>query len=389
MRSSLKATWICAGILPACCATLLLATGSPHPQHSSTSWNPKAAEAYLNQRENWWSRWPGAARDHGTFCISCHTALPYALAQPVLRSVLGEKTMPDNYRALLESVRKRVRLWRETTPFYTESAGKGKTLQSRGTEAVLNAVILANDDAQTGKLSNDTRTAFDHLWEQQNKAGDQGGAWPWLDFGNEPFEAADSKFYGASLAALAVGLAPVDYQMNPAITTNLRQLREYLHRESSTQPLIHQVLLLWASTKWHGLLAPDQQKAIIDNIVSRQQSDGGWALSSLGWTWSGTSLRTDVNLWFRSNDSPLARKSDGYATGLIVFALEQAGYPHDDAHLRRGRSWLSRNQNPNTGGWPGYSMVNRRDPSSGTGLFMTDAATAFSAMALGAADRTP
>jgi hypothetical protein len=144
---------------------------------------------------------------------------------------------------------------------------------------------------------------------------------------------------------------------------------------------------LWAATKWPGLLAPAEQKSIIDSVLGRQQPDGGWGLSSLGWTWRGLSLHSLINLWMHSNDSPMAGKSDGYATGLIVFVLGQAGVPRGDAHLQRGRSWLLRNQNQSEGLWPGYSLVNRRDPSYGTGRFMNDAATAYAVLALTASGR--
>src|SRR5262245_47437745 len=46
---------------------------------TAAPWNPKAAAAYLDQRERWWMGWQDAAREHGTFCISCHTSVPYAL----------------------------------------------------------------------------------------------------------------------------------------------------------------------------------------------------------------------------------------------------------------------------------------------------------------------
>ena len=374
---AILAAWLTAGLLRA---------SSPSEPQDSSSWNPKAAAVYLDRRETWWMAWPPATRDHGTFCISCHTALPYALARPALRAALGEEAPSQNERRLLESVNKRVRLWNEVKPFYTESSGARKTLQSRGTESILNALILASADARNGKLSDDTRAAFDYMWALQGKTGDQKGAWPWLDFGNEPFEATDSQYYGASLAAVAVGTAPENYRATPEIQNNLKLLGDYVRRESSHQALIHQVVSLWAATKWPGLLAPAQQRSIIDDVLGRQQSDGGWGLSSLGWTWRGLSLHSLVNLWIRSNDTPLAGKSDGYATGLIVFVLGQAGVPHDDAHLQRGRSWLVRNQNQSEGLWPGYSLVNRRDPSSGTGRFMNDAATAYAVLALTASD---
>lgn len=55
--------------------------------------------------------WPGAARDHGTFCISCHTAVAYALGRPALRSPSGETGLSDGERRRLDNVMKRVRLW--------------------------------------------------------------------------------------------------------------------------------------------------------------------------------------------------------------------------------------------------------------------------------------
>jgi squalene-hopene/tetraprenyl-beta-curcumene cyclase len=357
----------------------LLRAGAPRESQAPLGWNPTSAAAYLDQRAAWWMGWPGARRDHGTFCVSCHTALPYALGRPALRSTLGEKAPSDNERRLQENVVKRVRLWKEIEPFY---AGPEKSLQSRGTESILNALILASADARNGRLSDDARAAFDHMWALQEKTGDQKGAWPWLDFGNEPFEAHDSRYYGAALAAVAVGRAPDNYRSTPEIQSNLKLLSDYIRREGERQSLMNQVVSLWASSKWPGLLAPSQQKSIIDNVLAKQTAGGGWGLSSMGWVWRGATLHTLVNLWVRSDDIPLARKSDGYATGLVVFVLEQAGFPLTDVHLQHGRSWLMANQNKTEGKWPGYSLVNRRDPSAGTGLFMSDAATAYAVLAL-------
>ena len=346
------------------------------------SWNPKAAAVYLNRRENWWRNWPPAARDHGTFCVSCHTAVPYALARPALRAAVGEVQPTEEERKLLDDVVRRVRLGNEAGPFYTESAGAGKALQSRGTESVLNALILAAADAPSGRMSEPAQAAFAAMWALQDQTTAERGSWPWLDFGNEPFEAADSRFYGASLAALAVGMAPAAYRATPALQNQLQRLREYLGREYSRQPLIHQVVALWAAQMWPGLLSAAQRKAIVAAVISRQQSDGGWSLAALGWTWRGASLRLLVNLWIRSDDSPVAGKSDGYATGLIVYVLGQSGLARGDRHWRRGWQWLLHHQNPEDGTWPGYSLVNRRDPRSGTGRFMTDAATAYAVLAL-------
>ena len=60
-------------------------------QKAAPGFDVKAAAAYLDARAEWWSTWSNAARDRGTFCISCHTTLPYALARPALRASLGER----------------------------------------------------------------------------------------------------------------------------------------------------------------------------------------------------------------------------------------------------------------------------------------------------------
>ena len=125
------------------------------------SWDPKAAAAYLDGRTAWWMAWPNAARDRGTFCVSCHTAVPYALARPALRSVLGERDRTPIEVKLLDNVGTRVTLWAEVAPFYPDQTrGLPKTSESRGTEAILNALLLANRDAEQGRLTDATRAAF-------------------------------------------------------------------------------------------------------------------------------------------------------------------------------------------------------------------------------------
>jgi squalene-hopene/tetraprenyl-beta-curcumene cyclase len=349
------------------------------------SWNAKAAATYLDQRAEWWMSWPVAARDHKTFCISCHTALPYALSRPALRTVVGDKVPTSGERRILDNVIERVRLWHEVKPFYGEDVGANKALQSRGTESVINALILASLDARNSTLRVETRAAFRNMWALQRMTGDEKGAWPWLNFGNEPFEAKDSVFYGATLAAIAVGAAPGSFRQSPEIQGNLRLMRDYLDREYAQQSLSNQAVLLWAASKLPGLLSPKQQISIVDGLLSKQQSDGGWNLSSLAWTWRGSSLKWLAKLWFQSENTPVGGKSDGYATGMIAYVLEQYGLPRDNAHLQRALDWLARNQSKSDGRWPGYSLNHPREQSP-TGLFMSDAATAYAVLALTASD---
>jgi squalene-hopene/tetraprenyl-beta-curcumene cyclase len=341
------------------------------------AWDQKAAAAYLDQRAGWWMGWQRAARDHETFCVSCHTAVPYAISRRVLRRALGENAPSANERRILENVTKRVRLWKEVAPFYSDKdRGVYKTVESRGTESVLNALILssnsASNDEQGGPLNADTRMALENMWAEQQTSGEKKGAWLWLRFNNEPWEADDSDYFGAAIAAVAVGTAPGNYRGRPEIQGNLKMLRDYLNREYATETLENRVFLLWGEAKLPGLVEAERRKLLIGEILGKQQEDGGWSLATLAGGWK------------RGDGTAQETKSDGYATGLIAFALMEAGVARENAQLRRGLDWLMRNQNQAGGYWAGYSLNKNEEHhiSSETALFMRDAATAYAVLAL-------
>src|SRR5580658_414841 len=101
-------------------SSLCLAAGAFAQAADADSWSPKAAAAYLDQRLSWWISWPKAARDHETFCISCHTALPYALGRSALRKPLQEQSASANEQKVLDNIVKRVRIWKDAEPFYND-----------------------------------------------------------------------------------------------------------------------------------------------------------------------------------------------------------------------------------------------------------------------------
>jgi len=334
------------------------------------AWNRKAAAAYLDQRADWWMKWPGASRDHDTFCVSCHTIATYAIARPALRQALAEAGPSPTEIKLLDNVIKRVRMWKEVEPFYPDQTrGLPKTSESRGTEAILNALIVSSRDARGGALSDDGRRAFENLWALQLKTGELAGAWAWLNFHYEPWEADRSPYYGATLGAIAVGMAPNGYAAGGDIQDRLKLLREFLQRGNESQHLFNRVMLLWASAVSPGLLTHEQQHAIIDAALRGQQADGGWSVATLG-------------TWKRGDGTPLDTRSDGYGTGLVALALQAAGVPRDQPQLRRGLSWLAGNQDASGGFWFAASLNKQRDPASDPGKFMSDAATAYAVLAL-------
>ena len=361
-----------AGLLAGCLVAALLSATSHAETVAISSWNAKAAAAYLDERQTWWSNWPSAARD-GVACVSCHTALPYALSRPVLRGVLNESARSASEAKLIETVVTRVRAWKDVSPYYPDQTrGLPKTAESRGTEAILNASILARRDASDGALTDDTRLAFANLWALQMRTGDLSGAWAWLSFRLEPWEGVESAYFGAALAAVAVGTAPDGYASGADVQDQIKLLRGYLSKQLERQPTFNRLMLLWASAGITGLITPEQRDALVAEVFGKQQADGGWSLATLG-------------PWKRTDGSVLPTGSDAYATGLATFALQQAGVPSTQAGVEKGLQWLIRQQDKATGRWWASSLNKERDPESDAGRFMSDAATAYAVLALTAA----
>jgi hypothetical protein len=341
-------------------------------------WRPGEASKYLDEREKTWFEFSSAKRGQGkeqSSCVSCHSVLGYALARPVLRKITGVETATEYETKLITQTKRRVENWKDLD---SESFGllydfnEQKKREAWGTEAVLNAVILAFDDHYHGRStpSEVTKQAFANLWKTQIQAGDHKGTWDWLDFGLEPWEAKGSRYFGAALAAIAVGTAP-GYLASDAdadVSAKVRLLRDYLKDGVPAQNLFNQAWCLWAATKLEGVLPTDVKKKIIGRLLDKQRDDGGWNLASLG-----TFERHDGTAQYST--------SDGYATGLVLHVLQTAGVPKDDAKLAKGLAWLKGNQAA-TGAWRGVSVNKERDPATHIGKFMSDAATAYAVLAL-------
>jgi hypothetical protein len=235
-------------------------------------------------------------------------------------------------------------------------------------------LILATRDTQNGTVSDDTRQAFDNLWSLQMKSGEVAGAWPWLNFRNEPWEAADATYFGAALAAIAASTVPNHYLSNPDIQGGLKLLRAYLKRGEEHEHLFDRVMLLWVSTKMPGLLNRDEQQGIVNAALSEQREDGGWSLSTLA-------------PWKRLDGTSLMPQSDGYATGLMALVLQDVGITGVRSPVGRGLSWLAQHQDRTSGSWPAVSLNAERNPASDVGRFMSDAATAYAVLALSKSKR--
>ncbi|MBS1825779.1 MAG: hypothetical protein JST93_10700 [Acidobacteria bacterium] len=323
----------------------------------AADWSPQRAAQYLDARQQAWFTWqPAIASGRGP-CLSCHTGMTYLLARPALRQALHETGPSPQETTHLEAIRKRVPL--DTAAKYAPKAKNPHDAdQPLGAEAILSTLFLAQQP--------DAAPAFNRLWSLQIREGEHKGAWHWNVLDLEPWEEPHSVFYGATLAAIAVGLAPAQ-QKRPEV----QALVQYLTSNQSKQPLQNRLMLAWASTKLPGLLTKSQRKAILKEAIEHQQPDGSWTLAALG-------------PWHPHDKAPQQPGPNAYATGLATFLLQKSEPKHPA--LEKARTWLKAHQHPE-GYWDAASLNKPYPEGSMQSQFMRDAATAFAVLALTASSR--
>jgi squalene-hopene/tetraprenyl-beta-curcumene cyclase len=309
------------------------------------SYSKDNAAAFLDEVSLTWTR--------QRKCGTCHTNYNYMLARPAICDTSNESM--TEIRRFFEN---RVAHWDDPEP-----GSKPRW----DTEVVATAVTLAyNDEATSGKLHPLSRRALDAMWKLQRADG----AWNWLKCDWPPYEHDD--YYGATFAALGVGVAPDGYQETPQARQGLDKLRKYF-RDNPPPSLHHRAMLLWASIRVQGLMSSSERESTIKDLLELQRPDGGWNLPSLG-DWK----RHDGS----SNDKN--GPSDGFGTGFVIYVLRQAGLKSDHASIRRGVDWLKSNQRV-SGRWFTRSV------STDKAHYITHAGTGFAILALAAceADEKP
>ena len=348
-----------------------------------------AAARYLDRRMDvWWQKAkPLKSAGGETKCLSCHTAIPYALARPVLGRALGNPAPTAHETAIRDTVLTRLEHLDDQQPFYDHT--EAKKIESRGVEAVLSVFLLTSDDSERSATTSLAMTAkaFARLWQVQRADG----AWDWLDFGLEPYETTGAVFHGATLAAMASG-SPMGRRVSAdaAGIAGTEKLRGYLQTNLASQRLFNRSWALLASSRLTGLLSVRDQDAIVGALEAAQRPDGGWSLADLGdWHWSKAAA--PYSSPGQTNGALLAA-SDGYATGLVVYAMKQAGRGSRPA-VQKGLTWLRANQQRERAGddawapWRAHSLNFDRERGGDKGepwrrMFMSDMATAFAVLAL-------
>jgi hypothetical protein len=286
--------------------------------------------------------------------------MTYLLARPALRRKLREPQPTKYEQGLMGRLGSNV--------------GAKPESYLQGVESIFAAFFLSRQDAGR-PMSAETRKAFDQLWALQLREGPSKGSWDWLIVNLDPWEHSESTFFGAALAALAVGNVGPSYAKSPAIADPIARLTAYLRTPPPPrQPLHERVALLWAAATWRELLPDAERESLIAELFTRQQPDGSWTNASLG-------------PWTAHPDAPAVQGGSSYATGFVAYVLLGAGIRPADPRLTRALTWLTDHQDRETGAWPAVSMNKRYPAGSMESLFMQDAATAFASLALVEAGR--
>ena len=128
------------------------------------------------------------------------------------------------------------------------------------------------------------------------------------------------------MAAITAG-SPAGRQASDteAGRAGVTKLRGYLRSHISDQRAFNRAWVLLAASRLDDLLTEQQRSAITTGLEALQRADGGWSLADLGaWRWT----RQEAPFAPPGTvDHALVAQSDGYATGLVIYALRRSGRP--------------------------------------------------------------
>ncbi|MFO0556137.1 MAG: hypothetical protein U0271_47610 [Polyangiaceae bacterium] len=282
------------------------------------------ASVWMSRRVDDWRRNTPQVGNNFACATTCHTSVPFATA---LHSTnLVERESPASW--LESGVRERVMSnpdWRSATPYYgTPASDDGK--RSLGSEAVLNALVLAGADDREA-----ADRAFVHLWRAQR----EDGGFDWMDYNLAPWENGD-EFVGAALAALALRTryrgASLEKICKPAashaLTEPEERLASFLYKRREKATGFARAFALWATAELPLAFSDEDGAHGVALLRASQNDDGGFSWSSLGVEAQGA----------ESDATPTA-------TALLAMCGSRTRLDAETrSAARRALAWLARHQ---------------------------------------------
>ncbi|MCA9472385.1 MAG: hypothetical protein MRJ96_14995 [Nitrospirales bacterium] len=367
------------GLLVVACTPTTETVGVRDAQNQfSEGWDKDKAAEWLDARADWWlhaERTQRVTDEQGSVaCFGCHTVHTYTFVRADLAP--GTGSVPH----IMNTIARRLAAGVNVPPWNVKPEGREQ--QSRGSEAINAALLLAYQEARSGAAQPSDRllTAFDRLWHWQRLDG----GWDWFNFSFEPLATIEAQHFAACQAAIAVGIAPGYYSddsASPELRRHVEMLRTWVHNSRNKENLFGEAWLLRASTKLSGLLEPGERTEIVERLLEKQVTEGED---------SGAWMLYNLNRWKYSQSAPPAiprdllpeaRKPDPYSTGMISAILMDYGVPVDHPSIITAIAWLKAHQQDD-GSWRAYSINKIRDKDDIAYLFMSDEATAWAALAL-------
>ncbi|HLJ09679.1 MAG TPA: prenyltransferase/squalene oxidase repeat-containing protein [Planctomycetaceae bacterium] len=296
-------------------------------------------------------------------CVTCHTNGTYMVVRPALSARVGapNEEMRKHFLASLEQ--------------FSQKKPEEQQESVAPAQAIYMAAGLAEWDAHVAKkLSPETERALALMFSLQRESGTWGAldCWP-------PYES--SAYHLATVAAMAVGTAPgwLDRPGDEKLRSGIERLKNYLRSETPKQDY-DRTLLLWAAARLPGLLESGKRQELIEMVLKKQRSDGGWSIRSFG----------EPEQWGRGNRAEKLRSepefadppSDGHQTGLALIVLRESGVPAGDARIQKGVNWLLANQRTSGRWWT-------RSLNTEKWHFITYSGTALPLLALSLCDALP
>ena len=319
-------------------AILGIALGAEAASAASAGWSPKLAASYLDERQKEWFAWAPAAKPGGP-CMSCHTGLPYLIARPALRRVLGESAPTQWETGLRDAMRARLDGYRPERSRRPRPSRSGRSRSwPRCSCARRGGPRPAMEAAVEGRARREA-------------------AWNWFELELDPVGE-----HGSAVLRRGVGGAGGEGRAGPRIGDRAEALIEYLKRTSLRRS---RCKTAWRYCGRRPARETRMDRGSLQQAGGRRRMDGGSDRSLEGPRRSAAGIR-----------------QQRLRHGIRRLAMLEAGVKPADPRMARALGWLRSHQDAKSGYWDAVSMNKRYEPGSMPEQFMRDAATGFAAAAL-------